>query len=64
MLVLYYIGSLVLKIGKLAAKLPFGDLEQKKLPIFFAIFFESANRAALFDGESASSSASGAPNSE
>ena len=62
MLVLYYIWYLVLNIGKLAAKLPFGDLEQKKLPIFFTIFFESAKRAALFDGESAS--ASGAPNSE
>ena len=60
MLVLYYnwsLRSLVLNLGKLAAKLQFGDFEQKKIVHFFSQFFlESANRAALFDGESASAS--------
>ena len=62
-MVLYYFGPGTHHIGILAAKLPFGNFEKKNCPFFSAtIFFESAKRAALFDGESAS--ASGAPNSE
>ena len=60
MLVLYYFGSGTHHIGILATKQPFSYFEQKNGQFFLEpIFFESAKRAALFDGESVS--ASGAP---
>ena len=64
MLVMYYFGPGTHHIGIMAAKLPFGNFDQKNCPSFSEpiFFFETAKRAALFDGEIASASC--APNSE